>query len=47
MLATFKTAWDEVVKEDVAADPTFAEVWKSYDSFRKEYRIWKDLGYLR
>jgi TRAP-type mannitol/chloroaromatic compound transport system substrate-binding protein len=47
ILAAFKTAWDEVVKEESAADATFAKVWASYDSFRKNYQIWKEHGYLK
>jgi TRAP-type mannitol/chloroaromatic compound transport system substrate-binding protein len=47
ILAAFKKAWATVVKEDSAADATFARVWKSYSKFRENYRIWKDLGYLK
>ena len=47
ILAAFKKAWGEVVKEDSAADSTFALVWASYSKFRRNYRIWKDLGYLK
>lgn len=47
ILAAFKKAWEEVAAEDSAADATFAKVWKSYSTFRKDYRIWKDHGYLK
>ncbi len=46
ILAAFEKAWHEVAAEDSAADATFARVWKSYTDFRKEYRVWKDIGYL-
>ena len=29
-----------------AEDATFKEAWDSYSSFRENYKIWKDLGYL-
>ena len=47
ILAAFRKAWEEVAAEDSAADATFAKVWKSYSTFRKDYRIWKDIGYLK
>ncbi len=47
ILAAFEKAWHEVAAEDSAADPTFAKVWKSYSGFRADYRVWKDIGYLR
>jgi len=46
MLAAFKGAWDEVVAEEVAADEDFARVWQSLESFRADYVVWRDLGYL-
>lgn len=47
ILATLKNAWDEVAAELAAEDPTFNEVWSSLQSFRAEYAVWKDLGYLK
>lgn len=47
MLATFKGAWDEVVAEEVAANPDFERVWDSITTFRAEYAAWKNLGYLK
>ena len=46
MLATFRTAWEEVVAEEAAADADFARVWESLTTFRERYRLWRDLGYL-
>ena len=46
VLATLEGAWDEVVAEHVADDPTFKKVWDSYADFRGRYKLWKDLGYL-
>lgn len=47
MLATFASAWEEVVAEEVAANPDFKNVWDSMQAFRAEYAQWKDLGYLK
>ena len=41
-LAVFEQAWLDVLKEDAAKDPLFAEVSESYLSFRKEYKKWGD-----
>jgi len=47
VLAALEQAWDEVVQEQVAADADFARVWESLSAFRKNYAIWKELGYLK
>jgi TRAP-type mannitol/chloroaromatic compound transport system substrate-binding protein len=47
VLDTLKAKWDEVVAEESAKDPLFAEVHKSYKSFRDQYKVWLDNGYLR
>ena len=46
VLATLEAAWNEVVAEEVANNPDFEKVWNSFTSFREEYTIWKELGYL-
>ena len=46
MMAAYSGAWDEVVVEEAAADPGFAEVWESLSTFREKYAVWKNLGYL-
>ncbi len=46
MMSAFSGAWDQVVEEEAAADPDFARVWESLRSFREEYAVWKNLGYL-
>ena len=47
ILDTLEKAWLEVVAEDSARSPAFKEAWASYSKFRKEYKIWADLGYLK
>jgi TRAP-type mannitol/chloroaromatic compound transport system substrate-binding protein len=41
-LAAFEQAWDEVLAEQAAADPTFKKVADSYLAFRKMYKGWGD-----
>lgn len=47
MIAAFEKAWNEVVAEETARNPSFRKVWDSYAAFRGGYAIWKDLGYLK
>ena len=45
-LNKLRKAWHEVAEEESAKDPLFAEVYKSYKSFREQYAIWGDRAYL-
>ena len=45
-LKKLRKAWHEVAEEESAKDPLFAEVYKSYKSFREQYAIWGDRAYL-
>lgn len=47
ILKVMKKAWDEVVTEESAKNADFKKVWDSYAAFRKDYRIWRELGYLK
>ena len=46
-LKRLRQAWHEVAEEESAKDPLFAEVYKSYKSFRDQYAIWGDRAYLK
>ena len=46
-LAAFEQAWNEVVAEQSAADPTFKKVADSYLAFRKAYKTWGDAQALK
>lgn len=46
-LAKLKAAADEVIAEQVAADPDFKRAYESFAGFRADYATWKDLGYLK
>jgi TRAP-type mannitol/chloroaromatic compound transport system substrate-binding protein len=45
-IAKLAKAWEEVVAEEIAADPNFAKFHASYQAFRDKYAIWKEHGYL-
>ncbi|MCB1481223.1 MAG: TRAP transporter substrate-binding protein [Rhodobiaceae bacterium] len=47
ILDTLNEKWLEVVEEEKAANPNFATVWASLSEFRANYKLWKDLGYLK
>ena len=46
-LQKLRGAVDEVIAEQVAADPDFKRAYESFSTFRTEYATWKDLGYLK
>lgn len=46
VLDALEAAWQEVAKEQAAADADFARVWDSLQEFRAGYSEWRDLGYL-
>jgi TRAP-type mannitol/chloroaromatic compound transport system substrate-binding protein len=47
MMGAFRTAWDEVVAEQVAADEGFAKAWASLSDFRAGFAKWADLAYIK
>ncbi|GAB4182108.1 MAG: TRAP transporter substrate-binding protein [Thalassobaculales bacterium] len=47
ILATLSKAWDEVVVEESAKNPKFKRAWDSLTQFRANYKVWKDIGYLK
>jgi TRAP-type mannitol/chloroaromatic compound transport system substrate-binding protein len=46
-LAAFEQAWNEVMDEASAEDPTFKRVADSYKAFRAKYKVWGDAQNLR
>jgi TRAP-type mannitol/chloroaromatic compound transport system substrate-binding protein len=46
-LKKLKGAVDEVIAEQVAADPDFARAYASFSKFREDYATWRDIGYLK
>jgi TRAP-type mannitol/chloroaromatic compound transport system substrate-binding protein len=47
MLDTYRRTWGEVIEEQKAKSPEFAKAWASLATFRGEYKIWRDHGYLK
>jgi len=46
ILERLEVAWRRVAAEQATADESFARVWRSLLRFRKDYALWRDLGYL-
>jgi TRAP-type mannitol/chloroaromatic compound transport system substrate-binding protein len=46
-LAAFEEAWQAVLEEQSAADPTFKEVADSYLAFRDRYKTWGQAQFLK
>lgn len=46
MLDAMRGAWEEVAAELSAEDANFKMAYESLQSFRENYKIWKDIGYL-
>lgn len=45
-LEVFRGFWDEVLKEEIAANPKFERIWASLSEFRENYEVWAQYGYL-
>lgn len=46
ILDAFEKTWLEVIDEEISKNPDSKRVWQSYSSFRENYSIWRDYGYL-
>ncbi len=46
MLATFKSAWEDVAKEQSEKDAFFKKVWDDVSAFREDYKMWQTYGFL-
>lgn len=47
ILSAYEKAWNEVVAEESAANPNFRKVYDSYSTFRENYTLWREYGYLK
>ena len=47
VLDQLRGAWEEVLAEEVAANPDVAKFWESYSAFNAKYKVWGDMGYLK
>jgi TRAP-type mannitol/chloroaromatic compound transport system substrate-binding protein len=46
-LAQFRAAWETVVAAEAASNPDSKRVWESLSAFRKNYKVWGDIAYLK
>ena len=46
ILEALEKAWYEVGEEESAKDEDFARVWTSLETFRENYKTWKNLGFV-
>jgi TRAP-type mannitol/chloroaromatic compound transport system substrate-binding protein len=47
IMAAYRKAWAEVVEEQKAKSPAFKKGWDSLAAYREQYKIWKDLAYIK
>jgi TRAP-type mannitol/chloroaromatic compound transport system substrate-binding protein len=47
ILDQFKGKWEEVLAEEIAANPDVKMLWDSYSSFNEKYKVWGERGYLK
>lgn len=47
VLDALRKAWDEVVAEQSLKSPEFKKGWDSLAAYRKNYKIWKDVAYMK
>ncbi len=47
IMSAIEKAWGEVAAEESAKNPNFKRVFDHYTAFRKDYAIWKSIGYLK
>jgi TRAP-type mannitol/chloroaromatic compound transport system substrate-binding protein len=46
-LAQFKAKWEEVLAEELAANPDVQKLWDSYTKFNEGFKVWGERGYLK
>lgn len=47
VLDTLREKWEEVLAEELAANPDVQTLWDSYTKFNESYKIWGEMGYLK
>ena len=46
-IETFRSAWEDVLQEEIAANEDVKRLWDSYSAFHEEYKKWGDRAYLK
>ena len=47
ILDQLRGAWNEVLAEELAANPDVKVLWDSYSKFHEGFKVWGDRGYLK
>lgn len=47
ILAEFRSAWEEVLADEIADNPDAQKIWESYSAFHEKYKVWGERGYLK
>jgi TRAP-type mannitol/chloroaromatic compound transport system substrate-binding protein len=47
VLDKLRSAWNEVLAEELKANPDVKKVWDSYSAFHEKYKVWGSRGYLK
>ncbi|MFQ5566578.1 MAG: TRAP transporter substrate-binding protein [Paracoccaceae bacterium] len=47
VLDQLRAAWDEVLAEEIAANPDVARLWDSFSTFHESYKVWGERGYMK
>jgi TRAP-type mannitol/chloroaromatic compound transport system substrate-binding protein len=47
ILVSFESAWQEIVAEESASNPSFRRVYDSYANFRDNYALWQHFSFLQ
>ena len=46
IIAAYRSAWDEVARDEMAENPNFKRVYENLQAFRNQFSIWRDNAYL-
>ena len=47
ILGQLRGAWEEVLAEEIAANPDVKVIWDSFSKFHEGFKVWGDRGYLK
>ena len=47
VIAQLREKWEEVLAEELAANPDVQKLWDSFSAFHEEYQVWGSRGYLK
>ena len=47
VLDTLRGKWEEVLQEELAANPDVKTLWDSFQKFHESYKVWGEMGYMK